>query len=408
VLGTGTLENAEQVLTASGHGRLQRATSSDSTIRVLAPDDFPALATAKPRNGRLVWRMRADSVRDVAFAVARNVHWDARRTTVGDRNGDGVADFTRIDALYRPQARRWRDAAGYAAHAITFLSGFTGIPYPWPHMSAVEGGGIVGGGMEYPMMTLIGDYNDASDEDLYNVVAHELAHMWVPMLVSSDERRYSWLDEGTTTFNETQSRADFLPGRKHWLGEHEQYLAVARAGEEGEMMRRSAFHYSPEAFGVASYSKPASALIALRAVLGDDIFMNGYRTFLQQWKYRHPYPWDFFNTFEAASGRDLDWFWRSWYYETWVLDQAVGGTRTEGNSTRIFVENRGRMPLPTLLQITLGNGETRTAAIPVEHWLAGNRQGDVTLTTQSPVVRVEIDPEQLFPDIDRENNVWPR
>lgn len=403
---TGALQNEQEVLRPAILERLRRAEQSDETVAVVTPADFPNNVTTAGSNGRLTWRFRADSVRDVAFSLTRNVHWDARRTSVGDRNADGVADYTRIDAVYRPDAPRWRQAARYAAHAITFLSGFTGIPYPWPHMSAIEGEGIIGGGMEYPMMTLISGYNQATDADLYNVVAHELAHMWVPMIVSTDERRYSWLDEGTTTFNENAARADFFPGRKHWLGEHEQYLQIAGSGEEGEMMRRSAYHYSGGAFGIASYSKPASALVALRGVLGEDVFLRAYRTFLDRWKYRHPYPWDLWSTFEDVSGRDLDWFWHSWYFTTWTLDQAITNVTVEDGRARITVENRGRMPMPTSLRITLANGSTIEQAIAVEHWLAGHREATVTVAVPAAVARVELDPGQYYPDADARNNVW--
>ncbi|HSJ14529.1 MAG TPA: M1 family metallopeptidase [Longimicrobiales bacterium] len=452
VVGTGRTTNAGQVLHPSVLERLQLAERSDSVVSVLTPRDFPQRATAGASRGRLVWRLQADSVRDVAFAVVRNVHWDALRAAIsdgdgnaGDGDGDGNAGdaatasgnrgdaaatgsrevnraaartpgeltvsparYTRVNAIYRPSAPRWRHAARYGAHAIRFLSAFLSVPYPWSHMSLVEGGGIIGGGMEYPMMSLIGDYNDARDEDLYNVIAHEIAHMWVPMLISTDERRYSWLDEGTTTFNENAARADFFPGRRHWLDDHAQYLALAGSDDEGELMRRSSYHYSGAAFTIASYSKPAAALVALRAVLGDTVFMGGYRDFLRQWRYRHPYPWDLFNAFEAASGRDLGWFWRGWYYETWTLDHAIAGVRAEHDSTRIVIEDRGRLPMPAMLRVRLANGETRIASVPVEHWLAGHRQATVSVATPSPAVHVEIDPEQYLPDVDRGNNVWER
>src|SRR5690606_16669128 len=115
-------------------------------------------------------------------------------------------------AVYRPSARRWPGVVGYAQHSLRFLSDYTGYVYPWSHMTAVEGAGIIGGGMEYPMMTLIGDYTAAGDSALYAVTLHEIAHMWVPMIAATDERRYGWLDEGTTSFNEVQGRRDYYPG----------------------------------------------------------------------------------------------------------------------------------------------------------------------------------------------------
>lgn len=407
VMATGTLQNPEQTLSAGVIERVRRAEMSDSVITVIGADDFTR-ATQPGEDGRLRWRFAADSVRDFAFSATRASIWDARRTPVGDRDGDGRADYARVDAIYRTSAPFWRNAARYSAHSIDFLSRYTAQPYPWPHMTAVEAGEIIGGGMEFPMMTLIGDYNERGDSALYYVIAHELAHMWVPMMVSTDERRYSWMDEGMTTFAENQARMEYYPGVNHNLPDASSYLQLAQAGEEGEMMRRSPFHYHGAAYGVASYSKPATVLVALRGVLGDDVFLRAYREFLRRWRYKHPYPWDLWATFEDVSGRNLEWFWRSWYYETWVLDQAIAGVATGADGTRIVIEDRGLVPMPVYLLITLQNGETLRREIPVERWLTGVRDTVLLIETSSPIVRVEIDAENVFPDIDRGNNVWRR
>lgn len=405
VMGTGRLENAQQVLSPDVFARLQRAEASDEVVRIIDASNMTR-ATARGTNGRLRWRFIADSVRDAAFSMTRQSFWDARRTAVGDRDGDGRTDYTRVDAFYREDAPRWRESARYSAHAIAFLSNYIGIPYPWPHMTAVEGADIMGGGMEYPMMTLIGDYNERGDTALYAVTAHEEAHMWFPMIVASDERRYTWMDEGTTAFNENQAERDFWKPRnpaKFEIEDQESYAQVVRAGAEGEIMRRSAYHYSGFAYGVASYDKPASMLTALRTILGEDVFMRAYRMYAQRWKYKHPYPWDMWNTFENVSGRDLDWFWQAWYHTTWYLDQAVASVT--GNT--ITIEDRGQVPMPTQLTITRENGEVIRREIPVETWFNATRT-TVTVPEGPAIVRVEIDAQRGFPDIDRANNVWGR
>ena len=405
VMGTGRLQNAQQVLAPEVYQRLQRAEQSDSVVHVIDAGNL-SRATARGTNGRLRWHFVADSVRDVAFSMTRESFWDALRTPVGDRDGDGRTDYARIDAFYRSTAPRWREGARYAAHAIRFLSEYIGIPYPWPHMTAVEGAEIIGGGMEFPMMTLIGDYTQRTDTALYAVIAHELAHMWFPMIVSSDERRYTWMDEGTTAFNENQAERDFWkPSNpaKFEIEDQDSYLQIVRAGIEGEITRWSAFHYNPYAYGVASYDKPASLLTALRTILGEETFMRAYRTYAQRWKYKHPYPWDMWNTFEDVSGRDLDWFWQTWYSTTWHLDHAVAGV----NGNTIVVEDRGQAYMPTFLTITRENGERLTREIPVETWFTSTR-ATVTVPDGSPIVRVEIDAQNGFPDVDRSNNVWSR
>jgi hypothetical protein len=408
VFGTGALQNAEQALAPAVLERYRRGIESDQVVHVVTEPDFGRVTTAG-QNGVVTWRFRADSVRDVAYSVTRASNWDARRTSVGDRNGDGRADHTAIHAFWRPNAPRWRSAADYEAHAITYLSEFTGIPYPWPHMTSVEAEDIISGGMEYPMMTIISAYTRSSDESLYGVTAHELAHMWVPMIVSVDERRYSWMDEGMTTYHEAQALKDTFPGNTAEMSDRESYLALARAGGEGEIMRRSDFHYSSAAFGVASYPKPSTNFVTLRAVLGEATFNRGWRTFLQRWAWKHPYPWDLFNTFEEVAGEDLDWFWRSWFYETWTLDQAVASVTEGRGGATIVIEDRGLAPMPARVTVTRENGETQMVEVPVETWLEGTRTASLTLpAAASPVIRVEIDAENAFPDTDRENNVWTR
>jgi aminopeptidase N len=274
-------------------------------------------------------------------------------------------------------------------------------------MTAVEGEDIIGGGMEYPMMTLIGSYTQAkSDSALYSVIVHELAHMWVPMIVSVDERRYGWMDEGTTTFNENQARKEFYPGSHPESGDRDSYLAVARMGGEGEIMRHSDYQYNPTAYVVASYYKPATVLAALRGLLGEETFNRGYREFLSRWAWKHPYPWDMWNTFEDVSGRDLDWFWQSWYNTTWTLDQAVQGVSASGSESVVTIRDLGNVPMPVRLTLTYADGRTERREIPVDTWLTGARTA--TVSVPGSVTRVVIDAENDFPDIDRANNVWPR
>jgi hypothetical protein len=408
VRSTGRQTNEEQTFAPQVLQRLRQASQSDTVITVISAAQFGTSPTRAGQAGRVRWQFRADTVRDVAFSATRRSIWDVARTPAGDLTGDGQPNHTRIEALYRETAPRWRQVARYSQHAITFLSGYLGMPYPWPHMTAVEGAGIIGGGMEFPMMTIMGDYNAAGDSALYYVTAHELAHMWVPMIVSTDERRYSWLDEGITSFNENQARNDFFPGVDHNRPDQESYIAFARTGGEGEMMRWSNHHHTLGAYIVASYTKPATVLHALRGVLGEETFNRGYRAFLDRWRYRQAYPWDMWRTFEEVSGRDLGWFWRSWYYETWVLDQAIQEVTDVEGGTRITIQDRGTVPMPVRLAIRLADGTTLREEIPVDEWLAGLRSAAITIRSPSPVVRVEIDPEHYFPDVDRSSHVWER
>ncbi len=407
VQGTGRLLNEREVLPDPILRRLRQAEASDTVVHVITQEDFGAgSATRQSADGRLRWHFVADSVRDVAYSITSASVWDVVRTDVGDRDGDGRPEYARAEAIYRPAYERWRQVARYAQHSIDFLSRHTGLPYPYPHATAVEGAGIIGGGMEYPMMTMIGGYDSRSDSSMYAVTAHELAHNWFPMIVSIDERRRAWMDEGTTSFNDDAASADFFPGYDAEPFEFAGYTRRANTGHEGALMRYSDHLDTPSHYGVHGYNKPASLLITLRGLLGAETFFRAYRGYVRTWAFKHPKPWDFFNYFNTATGRDLSWFWRSWYYETWALDQTIASVTPRYGGTEIVVYDRGDVPMPARLTITSASGDTLHREIPVSTWLSGTRTATVTVPGSIAVTQVEIDAEREFPDVMRKNNFW--
>lgn len=405
VMSSGSLENPQEVLAPSVYERYQRAGESDEVISIVSESDFGNVTTGTDSMG-ISWKFRANRVRDVAFSATLESKWDGLRTPIGDLNNDNRIDYSRIHAFWRNSAPLWKDGAAFTAHSISFLSDFTRLPYPWPHMTSVEGGGIIGGGMEFPMITLIGDYNNRKSSNFYDVVAHEIGHMWMPMVVSSNERRHAWMDEGSTTFHEANARWDIFPDSFDRQDEFNSYLGIAGTYLEGEIMRWSDYHYPGPAYGVASYPKPGSVLIALQGVIGEEVFNNAWREYIRRWAYKHPTPYDMFNTFEDVSGMNLDWFWRAWYFETWALDQAVKNVIQTDTKATIQIRDLGEVPMPVLLTLTLENGTTIEERIAVTDWLRGLRETSIEVNIQSPVKRVEIDKDNYFPDKDRSNNVW--
>jgi aminopeptidase N len=277
-------------------------------------------------------------------------------------------------------------------------------------MTSVEGADIIEGGMEFPMLTLIGPYEGEQSQALFNVTSHELGHMWIPMIVGTDEKRHAWMDEGSTTFLEDQSRMDLWPGVNHHRIEAQPYLQVATAGLEGSMMRHGDFYEPGPAYGIASYAKPATLMVALREIMGQEKWEEAYRAFISEWAYKYPSPWDFFATFERFAEGDLDWFWTSFYFETWTVDHAVRSvTAKVGGGATVTIEDRGIAPFPAVVRIRTSSGTDFNRDVPVEHWLEGNTTYDIEIEPSAgTVTRVELDPAGFTPDIDRANNFWPR
>jgi len=407
VTSTGELQNAAEVLTPGVRERLQAARRT-AGVTTVVPDSArgPGKATLTGTDGKLTWHYTAKNVRDVTWATSALWTWDMTPVAVGDVNGDGVGDTTMVDALYRIDRRRggWGDAAKNGAEAIASFSKAL-WPYPWSHMTIVDGPASCGG-MEYPMMTCIGGEWDP--KELYITEAHEIAHMWFPMMVGSDEKRFAWQDEGMAQYFETLPTDVKFPGSDDLGDSRRNYLDVAADVSETELMRHGDKYPSYYAYGVASYYKPASVLAALRTMLGDSTFTAAFREYGRRWSYKHPTPRDFFDTVSDVSGRNLDWFWRSWYYETWRLDQAIGEVTRQGDSARVEVEMKGKVPMPVLLVARGSSGDSTSATIPVDAWLAGERKAVVTMPVPKDLLRIDIDPERRFPDVDPLNQTWPR
>jgi hypothetical protein len=404
---TGELANAEQVLTAPVRARWAEARRSPVPVHVVAESERGAArATTAGENGRLAWRFRASNVRDFAWGTSDRYLWDAWHAVVGDRTGDAKPDTALVQSFYRPSRIPWAwdHSAEYARHSIEFLSGYL-WPYPYPQMTAVDGVTSCTG-MEYPMMTCIGGMRDTLA--LYSVIVHEFGHMWFPMQVGSDEKRHAWQDEGLTRFNQAQAMREYFRGYDLERLARNAYLGQARSGEEVELMRHGDLYPAgTAAYSIASYQKMATNLASLRALLGRETFERAYREYGRRWVNKHPTANDFFNAFEDVSGRKLDWFWRTWFYETWTLDQTVADVRAAGDSTEIVIDDHGLAPMPVRLAITREGGAVQRAEIPVDVWLRGARRTSIRVASTPRIVKVEIDPEEAFPDIDRGNNEWP-
>ena len=412
VMATGELLNPAEVFSALTLDRLAEARASDSRVTIAGIGERTAgTVTTQGSQGWLTYRFEAEQVRDFAWTASNVQNWDASSAVIGDVDGDGEDDRTLLHSFWRPErAPLWEEQWLWAQQSIEHHSRYAGFPYPWPHMTSVEGADIIEGGMEFPMLTLIGSYETGGPQDLFNVTSHEIGHMWIPMIVGTNEKRHAWMDEGTTTFLEGESRMEYWPGVDHHRVEARTYLRLAQAGLETSMMHHGDAYPTGPSYGVASYLKPSVLLVALRALIGREVFQEAYRSFIREWAFKHPTPWDFFNTFETVAGRDLDWFWSAYYFETWTMDHAVGRVAANpGAGSTVVVEDRGEAPFPATVRVGSSAGGTLEFEIPVEHWLEGNSSYQIELPPSAgSVVRVEIDPAGVAPDADRDNNIWPR
>ncbi len=388
VAATGTLRNPEDVLTSGQRSRLEIARRSMVPVAVITASEAGQAGPARPASRRQVtWRFTADSVRDFAFAAAPDFRWDAS-------GYQGIM----VHTLYRPSAPEWEEANQMVREALRHFSE-QWHRYPYPQITSVEGPVE---GMEYPMLTF--DPRSPSREERHWVLAHELGHQWMPMMVGSNERLYPWMDEGFNTFIDLGAAAAYFAGTGYGDSIETNPLRLYRdhalPGEQPLIARP----VEVKDLFWTGYQKPALMLQILRyEVMGKKRFDHAFREYLQAWAFKHPTPADFFRIMRDASGMDLDWFWRDWIYSTARLDQAVDSVGVSDGAERIFLANRGTMTLPLEMDVTYGDGTTERIRLPVEMWNLGSRFAHRVPKGKS-VQRVVIDPRHALPDIDRGNN----
>jgi hypothetical protein len=399
VAATGALTNAPAVLPPAILARLNTAARSDTTVRIITAGDLETGA-ARPRTaGSLTWRFSAKNVRDAVWAASPEFQWDGS-------SWKGINAY----AYYRPSAAvNWHDAADMSRMSIMEYSE-RWFPYPWPHISAVEG---PISGMEYPMIAMENRSEDVFD--LFNVVTHEIGHMWFPMIVASNERAYMWQDEGFNTFINTFAEARRYPRKGDQLqrasAERENVEMIMRAGVDKPIVT-APDRIDPQLLGVSAYVKPSVGLQLLRQeILGPEAFDDAFRTYIRRWAYKHPTPADFFRTMEDAGGRRLDWFWRGWFLENARYDQAIDTVvvSRDGAASNVVVAygNRERGVLPIRARFTFSDGSTERYDYPAEVWSTNSvrylRQYRFTGKT---LTKIELDPDERLPELTRRNNEW--
>ena len=333
---TGVLQNPAEVLSTAQRERLNQAQNETrKTVFIVTPEEAKA-AEAKPSTRKKTWVFKAENVRDFAFASSRKFIWDAMAVTGATFPPTPQCAGGIQDRMFRPPVMAmslypkegmplWDKYSTHAvAHTIEVYSRYT-FQYPYPVAYSVLGG--LRGGMEYPMICFNGPrplddgtYPERTKFALIGVVIHEVGHNYFPMIVNSDERQWTWMDEGLNSF------VQFL-AQEEWQKDYPQGRADRGLPDYMRRTDRVPVMSNSESIadlGANSYAQPTVALNLLREhILGRELFDHAFKTYAQRWMFKRPTPADFFRTMEDASGVDLDWFWRGWFYGTDRVDVAI-------------------------------------------------------------------------------------
>lgn len=324
VCATGEGQNFQQVLTPAQFARWQKANTSSEPVEIVTLAEATAAEKTK-KSGTKTWIFKADNVRDFAWGSSRKFIWDGLATKV---EGKKVMCMS----LYGKEAyglyRKFSSKA--VEHTIKTYSKFT-IPYPYPVAQSVE----AANGMEYPMICFNygrtekdGSYSESAKYGMLGVIIHEVGHNFFPMIINSDERQWTWMDEGLNTFVEylTEELYDNkFPSRRGPAFSITDYMKLPKDRLEPIMTNSENIGAG---FGPNAYSKPATGLNILReTVMGRELFDYAFKEYARRWAFKHPTPADLFRTMEDASAEDLDWFWRGWFYSTDVTDISIDSVK---------------------------------------------------------------------------------
>ncbi|HRJ49710.1 MAG TPA: M1 family metallopeptidase, partial [Phycisphaerales bacterium] len=326
VAATGVLQNPAEVLTAEQVERLDRARSSEQTVVIRSAEEVTDPSSRPPGDGPLTWRFIARDVRTFAWSSSPAFVWDAASIPTRGRS-PADQDPTRapppgtlVQSVYPVEALPlWSQSTQMLRFAIEGY-GRRWFTYPYPTAINVNGRA---GGMEYPMIIFCRERRH--DRGLYGVTTHEIGHNWFPMIVSTDEKRHAWMDEGFNSFINYYSNAEYWNEPPAGRGSSADFARVMTEPDQ-QPMDTPADRVRDGRLGSLQYAKPAVMLVLLReVVLGEDRFDAAFRRYISSWAFRSPRPWDFIRCMENAAGADLAWFWRGWIYGTGTLDHAVTG-----------------------------------------------------------------------------------
>ncbi|AFL79993.1 hypothetical protein Aeqsu_0481 [Aequorivita sublithincola DSM 14238] len=328
---TGSLQNRKEIFTKDMMSRYEAAQKSFVKPVVIVTQAEAEAASKNFSTAKRTWKFKAENVRDYAFATSRKYIWDMMAVKMGSGSVMAVS-------LYPPESNPlWEDWSTRAvASTLKTYSRMT-FDYPYPKAISVS---AKNQGMEYPMICWNhgrpdkdGTISDRTKFGMISVIIHEVGHNYFPMIVNSDERQWTWMDEGLNTFTQYVAEQDFAEEHPDAIAPNKQYpsrrgpaknIVDYMAGDQGQLAPIMTKGLNTYNFGANAYAKPATALNILReTIMGRELFDFAFKTYAHRWMFKHPTPEDFFRTMEDASAVDLDWYWREWFYTTDYVDIGV-------------------------------------------------------------------------------------
>lgn len=320
VASTGVLQNPEEVLSHNQIALFRKAETANEPVIIVSQEEVEQKEKSKSSKKK-VWEFHADNVRDFAFGSSRKLIWDAMGVDIGGKTVMAMSYYPKeANPLYEEYSTK------VVAHTLKTYSKYTAVPYPYPVAISVE----AANGMEYPMICFNygrpkkdGNYSDRLKHGMISVIIHEVGHNFFPMIINSDERQWTWMDEGLNSFVQYLAEQEWDPEYPSKRGPPEKIAPYMR-GSKDYMVPVMTNSEQIKQKGNNAYAKPATGLVILReTIMGPELFDYAFKEYCRKWAFKHPTPADFFRTMEDASAVDLDWFWKGWFYTTDNVDIEI-------------------------------------------------------------------------------------
>jgi hypothetical protein len=405
VVASGQLLNPQEVYTPTQLKRWADAANSEKTVVIRSASEVTDPASRPAGKKELTWHFQIKNARDASWGASAAFILDAAKLDLpSGRKAMAISAY--------PVESDGNDAYGrsteYVKKSLEFNSA-KWFEFPYPNATVVAG---ITGGMEYPGIVFCG--YKAKGRGLWGVNDHEFGHTWFPMIVGSNERLYGWMDEGFNTFINTLSTANFNNGEYKPKNPTDMHRAgTFFTNPKLEPIMSQPANLKEGNTGTLLYSKPSAGLVMLREqILGPERFDFAFRKYIAEWAYKHPTPEDFFRTMENAGGENLQWFWRGWFQHNWQLDVGVRSVKYVDSAdfskgAIITIDNLQKMAMPVILEVKTVSGKTDRVKLPVEIW-ERNSAWSFKYPSTEEIQSVTYDPDNVFPDINPDNNVWKK
>ena len=432
---TGVLQNPKEVLSKEELKRLELAKKTfDKPVIIRTQKEAEEIEKGRSKKTK-TWKFIAKNVRDYAFATSRKFIWDGMAVDINDKT---VMAYS----LYSKEANPLYGDHSTKAVAQT-LKTYSKHTFDYPYHKAISVDGQMG--MEYPQICFNpgrpnpdGTYSDKTKYRMIKVTIHEVGHNFFPMIVNSDERQWTWMDEGLNSYMEMLAELDYDKDFPITRG-YPKNIVKYMSGDQSKIAPIMSKGDNVYEFGNNAYGKPATALWILReTIMGKELFDHAFKTYAQRWMFKHPTPEDFFRTMEDASAMDLDWFWRGWFYTTDVTDIGIKGVKkfytinnedesinfiedaTEGlafnnkNSNQvkfhyqITYNKPGGLVMPIIVEFTYKDGTKERKTYPAEIWRYNDDEVTKVFSSNKEITKITIDPDLETADVDTSNNSYPK